>query len=53
MRAQRSIEVKDRWVKVSVTMDTGAAGHVMLKRNVPTCETRAQNITKETCGSEW
>ena len=25
------IEVKDRWVKATVTMDSGAAGHVMLE----------------------
>ena len=25
------VEVKDRWVKVKVTMDSGAAGHVMLE----------------------
>ena len=25
------IEVKDRWLKVRVTMDAGAAGHVVLE----------------------
>ena len=29
------IEVKDRWVKARVTMDTGAAGHVMLEGMFP------------------
>ena len=30
--SKKIIEVKDRWVKVRVTMDSGAAGHVMLER---------------------
>ena len=29
------MEVKDGWVKVRVTMDCGAAGHVMLKATFP------------------
>ena len=29
------IEVKDRWVKARVTMDSGAAGHVMLGTMFP------------------
>ena len=33
------VEVKDRWVKVRVTMDSGAAGHVMPETMIPTCQT--------------
>ena len=29
------VEVKDEWVKVRVTMDSGAAGHVMLQTMFP------------------
>ena len=29
------VEVKDRWVKVRVTMDSGAAGHVMPETMFP------------------
>ena len=32
---KKIVEVKDKWVKVRVTMDSGAAGHVMLGTMVP------------------
>ena len=32
---KKIVEVKDRWVKVRVTMDSGAAGHVMLQTMFP------------------
>ena len=32
---KKIVEVKDRWVKVRVTMDSGAAGHVMLETMFP------------------
>ena len=51
--SQKIIEVKNRWVKARVTMDYGPAGHVMVEGMFPTCQTRAQNITKEVSGSEW
>ena len=35
MSPKKIVEVKDRWVKVRVTMDSGAAGHVMLETMFP------------------
>ena len=32
---KKIVEVTDRWVKVRVTMDSGAAGHVMLEATFP------------------
>ena len=32
---KKIVEVKDKWVKVSVTMDSGAAGHVMPETMFP------------------
>ena len=32
---KKIVEVKDRWVKVRVTIDSGAAGHVMLETMFP------------------
>ena len=32
---KKIVEVKDKWVKVRVTMDSGAAGHVMLETMFP------------------
>ena len=32
---KKIVQVKDRWVKVRVTMDSGAAGHVMLEAMFP------------------
>ena len=32
---KKIVEVKDKWVKVIVTMDSGAAGHVMLETMFP------------------
>ena len=29
------VEVKDRWVKVRVTLDSGSSGHVMLEAMFP------------------
>ena len=37
---KKIVEVRDKWVKVRVTMDAGAAGHVML-------ETMFQRVTLE------
>ena len=50
---KKIIKVKDRWERVRVTMDSGAAGHFMIEAMFPTCETRAQDSTKEVSGSEW
>ena len=35
--SKKFIEVKDRWVEVRVTVDSGAAGLVHARRIVPTC----------------
>ena len=51
--SKKIIEVQDRWVKARVTMESGAAEHVMSEGMFPTCLTRVQNITKKICGSEW
>ena len=32
---KKMVEVKDKWVEVRVTMDSGAAGHVMLETMFP------------------
>ena len=37
-KSKEIIEVKDRWVKVRATMDSGAAGHVMLETMFPRVE---------------
>ena len=46
------VEVKDRWLKVDVTMDSGAAGHVMLETMFPRIKLERNNGTKEICGRE-
>ena len=46
------IEVKDRWLKVRVTMDAGAAGHVVLEAMFHVKFER-KNIVKEVCSIEW
>ena len=33
--SRKVVETKDKWVKVRVTMDTGAAGHVMPEAMFP------------------
>ena len=35
LRSKKFVEVKDKWVKVRVTMDSGAAGHVMPETTFP------------------
>ena len=35
MSPKKIVEVKDRWVKARVTMDSGATGHVMLEAMFP------------------
>ena len=44
LSCKKIIEVKDRWVKVRVTVDSGVAGHVMIEIMFP-LETRAQDRT--------
>ena len=52
LKTKEIIEVKDRWVKVRVTMDSGAAGRVMPETMFPRVKLRSQNIAKEICSSE-
>ena len=51
--SKNSIEVKDTWVQSRATLGSGGAGHVTNEGNVPSCEPRSQDRTKDTCGSEW
>ena len=50
---KKIMEVKDKWVKVRVTMDSGAAGHVMLETMFPHVKLERKNIAEEVCGSKW
>ena len=35
MSPKKVVDVRDKWVKVRVTMDSGAAGHVMPEKKFP------------------
>ena len=39
---KKIVEVKDKWVKIRVTMDSGATGHVMLETMFPRVKLRHQ-----------
>ena len=42
-----TIEVKDRWLKVRVTTDSGAAGHVMIERILPQVKLERNTAPKQ------
>ena len=44
---KKIVEVKDKWVKVRVTMDSGAAGHVMPKTILTEEELQALCLLEE------
>ena len=46
-------EVKDKWVKARVTMDSGVAGHLMLEAMIPRVNLERPNIAVKVCSSEW
>ena len=48
---KKVVEVKDKWVKGRVAMDSGAAGHMVLETMFPS--PRAQNVSEEVCGRKW
>ena len=50
---KKSVEVKDKCVKVRVSMDSGAAGHVMPETMFPRFELEQKNDAKEVCGRKW
>ena len=50
---KKTVEVKDKSVKVRVTMDSGAAGHVMPETMFPHVKLERKNVTEEVCGSKW
>ena len=41
------VEMKDKWVKVKVTMDSGAAGHVMLEAMFPRVKLERKSSPKK------
>ena len=44
---KKIVEVKDKWVKVRVTMDSGAAGHVMLETMFPRVKLERKTTPKK------
>ena len=50
--SKKIVHVKDRRVKVSVTMDSGAAGHVMLETMFPRVKLERKTSPKK-FGSKW
>ena len=44
---RKAIEVKDNWVNIRATMDTGAAGHVMLAEMFPRVKLDRTSTTKK------
>ena len=47
------IEVKDNWVNIRATMDTGVAGHVMLAEMFPKVKLDRTEHNKELRCSKW
>ena len=47
MLPRNVIEVKDNWVNITATMDTGAAGHVMLAEMFPRVRLYRTSTTKK------
>ena len=50
---RKIIEVKDKWVNIRATMDTGAAGHVVLAEMFPRVKLDRTNTNKEIRCSNW
>ena len=44
---KKIVEVKDKWVKVRVTMDSGAVGHVMLETMFPRVKLECKTSPKK------
>ena len=49
---KKIVEVKDKWVKVRVTMDSGAAGHVMLEAMFPRVKLERKTSPQKFCGNK-
>ena len=47
LESKENLEVKDRWVKVRVTMDSGAAGHVMTETMFPRVQLERKTSPKK------
>ena len=47
------VDVKDRWVKVRVTMDSGAAGHAMLEAMFPSVKLERKTSPKRFVAANW
>ena len=45
--SKKIIEVKDRWVEARVTVDSGAAGHVMLEGMFPRVKLERKTASKK------
>ena len=56
LNPKKIVEVKDKWVKVRVTMDSGAAGHVMLETMFPCVKLERKTSPKKFVaanGTQW
>ena len=47
------VEVKDKSVKVRVTMDSGAAGHVMPETKFPRVKLERKTVPKKFVARKW
>ena len=47
MSPKKIVEVRDKWVKVRVTMDSGAAGHVMPETMFPRVKLERETSPKK------
>ena len=50
---KKVVETKDQWAKVRVTMDSGAAGHVMPETMFPHVKLERKTPQKNVCSSKW
>ena len=50
---KKVVEVKVKWVKVRVTMDSGAAGHVMLETMFPRVTLERKTSPKKFVARKW
>ena len=53
MSPKKIVEVKGKWVKVRVTMDCGAAGHVMLETMFPHVKLERKMSPKKFVAAKW
>ena len=51
--SKKVVETKDKWVKVRVTMDTGAAGHVMPEAMFPNVKLERKTQPKKFVAAKW